>query len=122
MTQVTVLTGAVRRRNWSDEERFEILREAFSPGGKVQDAARRYDVSRSLIYKWRRAALGRAHAAFAPAVIDDAAEPALAPLSPAEPEVAQGSVIVLELADGRRLRISAAAPPALAVAALRAVR
>jgi transposase len=118
MTQVTVLTGAGRRRDWSDEERLEILREAFSPGAKVQHVARRYDVSRSLIYQWRRTALRRTQAAFVPAVIDDAAEQPLVLPPPAEPEAA----IVLELADGRRLRISASAPPALAVAALRAVR
>ena len=118
MTQVTVLMGAGRRRDWSDEERLEILREAFSPGAKVQHVARRYDISRSLIYQWRRTALRRAQAAFVPAVIDDAAEPALAPPLPTEAEAA----IVLELPDGRRLRISASTPPALAVAALRAVR
>lgn len=119
MTQVTVLTGAGRRRDWSDEERLEILREAFSPGAKVQHVARRYDVSRSLIYQWRRTALRRARAAFAPAVIDDTAEPALAsPSPPTEPEAA----IVLELADGRRMLISASTPPTLAAAALRAVR
>ncbi len=117
MAQVTVLTGAVRRRDWSDEERLEILREAFAPGAKVQHVARRYDISRSLIYEWRRAALRRAREAFAPAVIEDATAPALLP-GPVEPEAA----IVLEMADGRRMRISASAPPALAAAALRAVR
>jgi transposase len=117
MTQVTVLTGAARRRDWSDEERLEILREAFSPGAKVQHVARRYDVSRSLIYQWRRAALRRVQEAFVPAVVDDGPEPA-SPRAPAEPEAA----IVLELTDGRRMRISASTPPALAAAALRAVR
>ena len=43
MTQVTVLTGARRRRDWSDEERLEILHEAFSPGACVADVARRRD-------------------------------------------------------------------------------
>ena len=118
MGQVTVLTGARRHRDWSDEERLEILREAFSPGAVVSQVARRYDVSRTLIYIWRRAALRRAEAAFVPAVIEDAPEPAVAPIAPTGPEAA----IVLELTDGRRLRISASTPPALAVAALRAVR
>lgn len=118
MTQVTVLTGAGRRRDWSDEERLEILREAFSPGAKVQHVARRYDISRSLIYQWRKAAMRRVQEAFVPAVIDNAGEPATIPTAPTEPEAA----IVLELADGRRLRILASTPPTLAVAALRAVR
>jgi transposase len=118
MGQVTVMTGARRHREWSDEERLEILREAFSPGAVVSQVARRYDVSRTLIYIWRRAALRRAEAAFVPAVIEDAPEPTAAPIAPTEPEAA----IVFELTDGRRLRISASTPPALAVAALRAVR
>jgi transposase len=115
---VTVFSDARRRREWSDEERLEILREAFAPGAVVARVARRYDVSRGLIYIWRREALRRAQSAFVPAVIEDSvpSEPPFG--SVAEPEAA----IVLELADGRRLRISASAPPALAAAALRAVR
>lgn len=117
MTQVTVLTGARRHRDWSDEERLEILREAFSPGAVVSHVSRRYAVPRALIYHWRRVALSKAQAAFLPGVIEEEAEPAKVSV-PTAPE----AVIVLELADGRRMRISASAPPALAVAALKAVR
>lgn len=73
MAQVTVFSDARRRREWSDEERLEILREAFAPGAVVARVARRYDVSRGLIYIWRREALRRAQSAFVPAVIEDAA-------------------------------------------------
>lgn len=60
----------------------------------------------------------RAQSVFAAAVIEDGAalEPAYGPA--AEPQAA----IVLELADGGRLWSSASALPALAAAALRAVR
>jgi transposase len=68
------------------------LREAFSPGAKVQHVAARYDISCGLIYQWRRTALCRAQAAFAPAVIDDAAEPTAVPVASIEAEAA----IVLE--------------------------
>ncbi|NMN03881.1 MULTISPECIES: transposase [unclassified Novosphingobium] len=117
MTQVTVLTGARRRRDWTDRDRLEILREAFSPGACVADVARRHDVSRGLIYLWRRAALQQVQEAFVPAVIEDESE-TTANASAQEPEAA----IVLDFADGRRLRIFASAPPALAVAALKAMR
>ena len=50
-----ILTGVERRRRWSDEERLRILHEASLPGSSVADVARRYDVSRSQIYQWRRA-------------------------------------------------------------------
>lgn len=118
MVHVTVMTGGRRHREWTDAERLEILREAFAPGAVVSHVARRYDVSRTLIYLWRRAALRRAEAAFVPAVIEDSAEPMAASAVGAELDAA----IVLELADGRCMRISASAPPALAAAALRAVR
>jgi transposase len=45
MTQVTVLTGVRRRRDWTNQDRLAILREAFSPGACVADVARRHDVS-----------------------------------------------------------------------------
>lgn len=116
MTQVTVLTGVRRRRDWTDPDRLEILREAFSPGACVADVARRHDVSRGLIYLWRRTALRQVQEAFVPAVIED--EPGAIGSTPAEPEAA----IVLDFADGRRLRIFGSASPALAVAALKAMR
>jgi transposase-like protein len=53
MGQVTVLTGPERRRKWSAAEREAILTEAFSPGGVVADVARRFDLSTSVIYRWR---------------------------------------------------------------------
>jgi len=82
MGQVTVMSGPERRRRWSDEERLQILSDAFSPGACVAEVARRYDVSTALIYIWRRklreagverAAPELASAGFAEAVIQDPA-------------------------------------------------
>ena len=89
MTQVTVLTGARRRRDWSDQDRLEILREAFSPGACVADVARRHDVSRGLIYLWRRTALRQVQEAFVPAVIEDKTV-AVGSTSMTQPEAAIG--------------------------------
>lgn len=44
MGQITVFTGPERRRRWSEEERVQILTEAFSPGACVAQVARRHDV------------------------------------------------------------------------------
>ena len=41
MGQITVMTGPERRRRWSEEERIEILAEAFAPGACVADVSRR---------------------------------------------------------------------------------
>jgi transposase-like protein len=51
--QITVFPGLERRRRWSEEERVEILAEAFSPRACVAEVARRGNVSTALIYTWR---------------------------------------------------------------------
>ena len=42
---ITVFSGPERRRRWSDEERLEILNEAFAPGACVAEVARRPTIS-----------------------------------------------------------------------------
>lgn len=54
MGQITVFSGPVRRRRWSEEERLQILHEAFLPGACVAEVCRRHDISTALIYTWRR--------------------------------------------------------------------
>ena len=66
MGQITVFSGPERRRRWSDEERLQILNEAFAPGACVAEVARRRDVSTALVYTWRRK-LRDAHAEPEPA-------------------------------------------------------
>ncbi|MBV8493375.1 MAG: transposase [Alphaproteobacteria bacterium] len=51
-----ILVGPERRRRWSVEEKARIVAEASAPDTRVADIARRYGVSRSLIYTWRREA------------------------------------------------------------------
>lgn len=113
MSQVTLLTGPERRRRWSEDEQRRILVEAFAPGAVVTDVSRRYEVSTSLIYKWRRQALApESGATFAPAIVVNE------PVS-ATPET---TAITVELASGARVRIGVTAPAALVTATLRALR
>ena len=126
MGQVTVFSGPERRRRWSDEERLQIVAEAFAPGAKVADVCRRHDVSSGLIYTWRRKLLdaGVAQEASAPealstpvfveAVMDD--DPAAAA------SYAEHPAMIVDLLRGTRVSIFAAAPPALVAAALKALR
>jgi transposase len=113
MAEVTILAGPERRRRWSDEQRERILADVFRSGARVCDVARRHDVARSLIYQWRRAALRQAEPAFVPAVLVD---------GPPEQASDPVAAVVLDLPGGGRLSISASAPPALAAAALKALR
>jgi len=120
--QVTVFSGPARRRRWSDEERLQIVAEAFAPGARVADVCRRHDVSSGLIYTWRRKLLdaGEAQEAevpdalptpvFAEAVIDGDAVPVSAAEHPA---------MIIDLPRGKRVSIFAAASPRLVAAALK---
>lgn len=107
------VSGPERRRRWTEDERLQILNEAFAPEACVADVSRRYDVSTSLIYAWRRKFRLASGPAFTEAVMVD--EPHRAT---AMPSIA----LVIELAGGGRVSIAASAPPALAAAALKALR
>ena len=97
MAQITLLTGPERRRRWSDEERERILAAAFEPGAIVANISRQFEVSTSLIYKWREQALAAGQ--FAPAILAGEPMPVKAP----EPEPA---AILIELANGSRVKIN----------------
>ena len=50
-----IITGVERRRRWRPEEKLRILAELDEPGAKFNDVARRHDLSRGLLWQWRRA-------------------------------------------------------------------
>lgn len=122
MGQITVFSGPERRRRWSDEERLQILNEAFAPGACVAEVARRRDVSTALVYTWRRK-LRDAHAEPEPA--DLAAPRFAAAVMIEDVDVASSNLqpaIVIDLARGKRISIFATASPALVASALKALR
>jgi transposase len=50
MARMTLITGTERRRQWSFDERQQIVAAASAPGAVVAEVGRRWDVSTSLIY------------------------------------------------------------------------
>ena len=119
MGRMTVISGAERRRRWSDEDRARILAASFEPGAVIADVARREDVCTSLVFKWRRemreAAEGDARG-FAPVVIGPA------PAAPSTSSACSPSVVIeVELKDAC-VRIHAGAPSSAIAAALKALR
>ena len=102
MAIAEVLSGRERRRRWSEEQRREIIEASLVPGAALREVARRFDVSPSLIYRWRREAY--AAEGF---VLVAASEPVPAAAAPAVELVIAGDV---------SLRIPASTPPALAAA------
>ena len=114
MAQMTLITGAERRRRWSSEERRQILAEANAPGAIIAEVPRRADVCTSLIYKWRREERSlESGSGFSRVMLEDKAASSIA-----APEVAP---ILVELG-GAQVKIGASASASLIAATLRALR
>jgi len=56
MSQVEVLsvTDTGRRRRWTDAEKVRIVEESYAAPRMAAATARRHDISRSLLTRWRR--------------------------------------------------------------------
>jgi transposase len=61
-----ILVPSDQRRIWSAEEKAALLAEIDAEGGKVRLAARRHQISQSLLYNWRSARKAAAVALGAP--------------------------------------------------------
>ena len=102
---------AETRRRWTAEERRRIVAE--SETAPVSVVARRHGIAVSLVFRWRRqaglpgkrAAVKKADAVFVPVML--AAPPAPeAPLETPRVQAPDGGLIEIELAGGRRVRLS----------------
>lgn len=51
---IEVISGAQRRRRWTAAEKAQVVQETMQPGMSVSYIARKYDISASLIFTWRR--------------------------------------------------------------------
>ena len=52
--RVELLTGPVRRRRWSADEKSRIVEETLVPGARVSEVARRWQVCPQQVFGWRR--------------------------------------------------------------------
>jgi transposase len=49
-----IITGVERRRRWRLEDKLRIVAEAGEPGARFAEVARRHEVSRSVLWTWRK--------------------------------------------------------------------
>ena len=104
--RVEVVGRVSGRRSWSDEEKLEILAEAFRPGVRVRDVLERRDLSSGLVYTWRKQAQLGKLGGIAPALptftevrVAEVAAPALPPATPTP------GLIRIELPGGVRVSV-----------------
>ena len=112
-----------RRRRWSEDEKLKIVMESLQSPGQMTVTARRYGISRSQLYLWRRAfraTQAEPAAGFVPATL------AVEPIQPAAPEPSpsrdrDSGAIEIDFANGARMRVTGAINEATLAAALRAL-
>jgi transposase len=68
MARVEVITGPIRRRRWSEEQKRAIVAEGLAPGATVSEVARRADIFPGQVYRWRQE-LRTAAEGFAPVLM-----------------------------------------------------
>jgi transposase len=111
-----IITGVERRRRWRLEEKLRIIAEVEQPGACFADVARRHDVSRGLLWNWRRqvrcgSLVSEAAPMFTPVQITaDPPSPvmtATAAPSSGIPTAAASDRIEIALPDGTCIRVGA---------------
>ena len=114
-----IISGIERRRQWRVEDKLRIVAEAERPGARFADVARRHEVSRSVLWMWRKQARSGALVAeqapvFLPVQImpeppvTSGSLPVASPRSPAPCEAGsdrEARQIEIVLPDGTALRV-----------------
>ncbi|TCR78696.1 transposase [Rhizobium sp. BK376] len=120
-----VFTGAGRRRDWSDEEKDQIIAESYSGEMSVSAVARRHGLSPGQLFTWRRQVRKQAEQAlppmFVPAVIDSSAERRPKPRKAMTKNASPATAIELEIGDAI-VRITSGADTATIAAVIQALK
>lgn len=109
------LSPRQRRRTYTEADKLRIIKEAACETASVSGVARKYGISTSLLFQWRKKlGLGPMHR-IVPVTISDRSD-GLADLTataaPSAPEP-QSAVIEIALAGGHHLRLAVGTDPAM---------
>jgi len=100
------------RRQWSIAEKHRIATEAIQPGTNKAALARRYGISDSQLYAWRKDLGNETDVPFLPVITDET--------SPNNDDGSSGSIDII-LSNGHRLTVSGTVDPAHVERLLRAL-
>ena len=114
--EVLAVTDSGRRRRWTAEEKLRIVEESRARPRMASATARRYEISRSLLTRWRREArdgtLGTeaGDVRFAAVAVTAPTQPGGVALSP--PEASGSGRVEIVLVGGLRVLVDPAIDPA----------
>jgi transposase len=115
--EILSVTDTGRRRRWTDAQKVRIVEESFGARGSMSETARRHDISRTLLVRWRRhyrdgeLAGGAAPLRFMPLTLAAPEAPAIPPAPEPKPVPASTDRAEITLLNGRRLSIAATVDP-----------
>ena len=115
--EILSVTDTGRRRRWTDAQKVRIVEESFGPRGSMSETARRHDIGRTLLVRWRRqyrdGALsgGAAPLRFMPVTLAPPEAPATPPAPEPEPVPTSTERAEITLLNGRRLSVAAMIDP-----------
>ena len=129
--RIELITGNGRRRDWSDDQKAQIIAESCEPGVTVCSVARRHGLTPQQLFTWRRLARKPAgvlsvpveEPMFAPAVIVTAekSEPKKARRARLPRRTSPEVAIELKI-DGAMLRIASGTDAATIAAVIQALK
>ena len=109
--EILSVTDTGRRRRWTDAQKVRIVEESFGPRRSMSETARRHDIGRTLLVRWRRQyrdgelSGGAALLRFMPVTLaspDAPTEPPAPQQWPASTSVERAEITLL---NGRRLSV-----------------
>ncbi len=115
--EILSVTDTGRRRRWTDAQKVRIVEESFGARGSMSETARRHDIGRTLLVRWRRQyrdgelAGGAAPLRFMPLTLAAPDAPAIPPAPEPKPVSASTDRAEITLLNGRRLSIAATIDP-----------
>lgn len=115
--EILSVTDSGRRRRWTDAQKVRIVEESFGPRGSMAETARRHDIGRTLLVRWRRQyrngelAGGAAPLRFMPVTLAPPEVPAKPPVPEPAPVPSSFDRAEITLLNGRRVSVAATIDP-----------
>jgi len=117
--EILSVTDTGRRRRWTDAQKVRIVEESFGPRGSMSETARRHDIGRTLLVRWRRQyrdgelSGDAAPLRFMPVTFAPPEAPAKPPASEPTPMPTACDRAEITLLNGRRISVAAMIDPAV---------